>query len=143
MIDEVNEDEPTPIWYNKAGTIVFEPFRPQLATVFGTQCALILIRCQACGTEFQVADDNLRSYRRTWNLKDAFAHGTWDYGDAPETADCCPVGYSMTTEPVRLLEFWEREIGKDWVKQELPPFVVPDWCKSVAIKNGRPEDENE
>jgi hypothetical protein len=53
------------------------------------------------------------------------------YGDPPNVG-CCAVGASMSSIPVRVLEFWRRQdlLASAWERvPQLEIDVVPDWAK--------------
>jgi|WetSurMetagenome_2_1015567.scaffolds.fasta_scaffold918390_1 hypothetical protein len=98
-----------PLWFDECAVPRFLPFEPSLlSNIYVSQAVLLEIRCQACGHPFLVAlswrDFDLRSARATGEpLLDSLA-----YGDPPNIG-CCSSGPSMTSESVRIVEYWVRK----------------------------------
>ena len=113
-----------PSWWDDNGTPRYGEFRPALApNVYAKEVAFVLIACQACGTEFRVT--------HTWAPWTPTERGKWTkplterfphlyYGDPPN-AGCCHVGQTMSSDPIRVLEFWSRD-SNEWVRR--PEFEI-------------------
>jgi hypothetical protein len=102
-----------PIWFDEYAVPRYCAFAPdQTANIYAKEACLYEIACQSCGRRFIVCD--------TWSTVDEAlrgiprlseqirAHDELSYGDPPNV-ECCPAGPTMTSEPVRVLEFWRRE----------------------------------
>ena len=104
-----------PEWWDDNGVPRYGAFHPDLApNPYANEVVLYLIGCQACGTLFKVS--------RTW---DKFSADQKEppslmipdlyYGDPPNSG-CCNVGPTMSSESLKVLEFWARE-GGSWVRK--------------------------
>lgn len=111
-----------PQWFDEHAVPRFIPFAPgECANIYADQVLLVEIRCQACRTPFRVAfSESLASLlvkRITApRLFDAVAHGGPHYGDPPNVA-CCAAGPTMNSEPIRVIEAWERPDPFEWVRR--------------------------
>jgi len=130
---EILEVMGAPKWWNEHGSPRYVDFAPnESANIYAVEVVLALITCQSCGHEFHVCFSqgqyemmesarSLASY-----IKDHDLH----YGDPPN-ADCCLAGPTMNSVPMRVLEFWSRELGntKDgWTRHpEFELDIQPDW----------------
>ncbi len=118
-----------PLWHDWHGVPRYEPYRPGMQNIYAKYEALMEIRCQTCGTAFLVGS--------CANSFDVFPceHGSsivkakmptlqdsgfvW-YGDAPWHDDerdgggCS--GTTMTTDWVRIVEFWEDQGPAGWTR---------------------------
>jgi hypothetical protein len=110
-----------PLWWDEHGVPRYVPFAPdEVANIYARECALVLIACQACAEEFQVAFshspmDDVRAImeqRTPRTLADSVRDGSLHYGDPPN-AGCCPAGPTMNCDDIRVLEFWQRD-RFDW-----------------------------
>ena len=119
----------TPQWFDEHAVPRYIPFAPrEVANIYADQVLLVEIRCQGCRTRFKVAFSEslafLLAERITAaeeidalpRLFDAVAHGGPHYGDPPNVA-CCPSGPTMNSEPIRVLEAWERPDPFEWVRR--------------------------
>lgn len=142
--DRVSEE---PLWFDEHAVPRYVPFAPrETANIYADECCLVLIECQGCGVEFQVAfsQNRMDCYREArWGLligdkvsdpdeealKEAMeeaklashaAKGTLHYGDPPNIG-CCAAGATMNSVPRRVLEFWAQERGErgwpNWVRK--------------------------
>lgn len=116
-----------PLWWDEVGCPRYCPFHPSVANdIYAQEALLLLIKCQACGYEFRVCmawDDRawvliVKGHEAlpldTPNLRSRVQTRQLSYGDPPNTG-CCPAGATMTSEPVRVLEFWERK-DLEWTR---------------------------
>jgi hypothetical protein len=93
-----------PSWWDEFAVPRYGPFTPEsLADIYARECALVLIRCQACSREFRVAMSV--SHQPTGFLANEILQGVVFYGDPPNV-DCCVAGPTMSSIPVRVLEYW-------------------------------------
>lgn len=111
-----------PQWFDENAVPRYCAFGPdQVADIYANEVAYVLIRCQGCQHPFKVAfsrssmDDAIEHARgnktpRTLEMrvKDKSIH----YGDPPNIR-CCPSGPTMNSDPIQVLEFWERK-HMDW-----------------------------
>lgn len=133
-----------PRWWDEAGVPRYSRFHPtQTANIYAQECCLLLITCQGCGTEFQVAlsqshmgqyqdaelslradricepsSEQLDQAMQEAKLSHATRLGLIHYGDPPNVG-CCPAGATMNSIPVRVMEFWVLEAGRWERKTEL------------------------
>ena len=130
--DKIKEE---PQWFDEQAVPRYCKFAPnQLSDIYSDECALVLIACQACQTEFKVAfsrcklDDirfkmmypNVEPPTIAKKIKDKSIH----YGDPPNI-DCCPAGATMNCDDLKVLEYWVRD-GFEWVrKPELEVVLSP------------------
>ena len=129
-----------PIWFDEAAVPRYCPFTPEeTANIYAKECALVEIACQDCGTRFLVAfsyhpmDDMLKEERfRGGTLADSVREGRIHYGDPPNVL-CCLAGPTMNSEPIRVVEFWQRggENRFDWervpdLERAIMPVLVQD-----------------
>lgn len=102
-------DEP-PSWFDENAVPRFVQFEPiRLANIYARECMLLLIRCQSCRTEFQVAMSGGGALQN--EIRDNEIH----FGDPPNTG-CCDVGASMNSVPLRVLEYWRQPDVFSWVR---------------------------
>ena len=99
-----------PLWWDEAGVPRYEPFHPVLCNnIYAGQAALLEIACQQCGRAFLVActDDwpsGPRLYRAIRRHSIAYGH--------PPHDPACPAGNRMTSDTVRVVQFWWWKGGK-------------------------------
>jgi hypothetical protein len=116
--DILSRTSEKPEWWDDNGVPRYGAFHPDLApNPYANEVVLYLIGCQACGTLFKVS--------RTWDkysidpvtgrappslmIQDLY------YGDPPNSG-CCNAGPTMSSESLKVLEFWARE-GGSWVRK--------------------------
>lgn len=104
-----------PRWFDEHAVPRFGEFSPKnIANIYAHECALVLIACQACGQRFQVAfswHPWVSGVERT-----ALSERITDlhFGDPPNM-ECCPAGPTMSSDALRVLEFWVHDGG--WHRQ--------------------------
>lgn len=107
-----------PRWFDEHAVPRFCEFTPQeTANIYADECCLLLIGCQGCATEFPVcisrtAYQTLESAR---SLGSFVRSDDLFYGDPPNTG-CCPAGPTMSSLPLRVLEFWKRDRRHQWLR---------------------------
>lgn len=112
-----------PTWWDEYGVPRYGPFAPtETANIYANQCALVEISCQSCGyifpccfswahgEAFITADDS--EFTITTPLKERIDR--LYYGDPPNI-ECCPAGPTMSSDTLRIIEFWEL-INWVWVR---------------------------
>lgn len=115
-----------PRWWDEVCAPRYLRFRPEDCNdIYAEEAMLIEIRCQACGRTFLVAE--------TWNafgdanghprLSALVEHGHADWGDPPRH-DC--VGDTMSSESIRVVEFWKRVLF-DWMRMSELERPTPSW----------------
>jgi len=112
-----------PEWWDENAVPRFCPFRPEhVANIYAREVALVEIACQNCGRRFDVAfswhswagvikDPPERISKRIERRCGI------EYGDPPN-ARCCPAGPTMTSDTIRVLQFWRRDGGCDWQRDK-------------------------
>lgn len=125
---EMAERKP-PLWFDEEGVPRWVPFHPDLMNnIYADEAILFELECQSCGRWYCVA----LSYYRLEHIytggpeRPSFSEQLKDpewlpyWGDAPcfqgcdgEMVQCA--GSTMTSETLRILEFWKHENG-DWKK---------------------------
>lgn len=117
-IDILSRITEPPTWFDELAVPRFGAFAPAaLADIYADECALMEIRCQACGQSFQVAmSTGSHEYAFGKPRLSADVSGL-HYGDPPNM-QCCAPGPTMSSEPIRVLEFWTRD-AFDWIRQPL------------------------
>ena len=109
-----------PTWWDENAVPRYGEFdHTKMADIYARTRALIRISCQNCGHQFDVA--------RSWSydspkVKDApFLH----YGDPPNI-QCCSSGPTMSSNSLRVLQLWQREVGHRWVRVPEMEVVMTD-----------------
>jgi hypothetical protein len=119
-----------PIWWDEYAVPRYVPFAPGLqADIYAQEVALLEIACQACGELFQVA----MSWSFVAMVHDLVAPrlaatiqaGQLGYGDPPNNG-CCGAGASMTSNALRVLEYWARPDMFDWIRDPALEIALED-----------------
>ena len=116
ILDRIPEP---PKWFDERAVPRYCEFSPRkIANIYSRETALVLIKCQGCGTEFQVAfsEANLtwdlwdtKTQEKVRNISDLIKDGRLHYGDPPNI-DCCAGGATMNSIPIKVLEYWYQPI---------------------------------
>ena len=113
-----NRIDKEPRWWDEAAVPRYCRFEPEKShNIYATQCALLRIACQNCGTTFLVCMSESYAFFGH-SLSNAILRGTIHYGDPPNTG-CCAAGPTMNCDDLDVLQFWVKDI-KGW--QRLPEF---------------------
>ena len=106
-----------PRWWDEFGVPRYVEFAPsEVADIYATEAALLLIRCQNCRTPFRVANSWAWNLQETPRLSDTSVDGLPNVGwGDPPNAGCCPAGPTMSSDPVKVLQFWKRE-QLEWMR---------------------------
>lgn len=123
ILDRIPEP---PTWFDEYAVPRFCTFAPdRIADIYATETALVEIACQDCKHAFLVAfsmgrmETVLHPDRPT--LAGRIRERTLHYGDPPNI-QCCPAGPTMNSDPIRVVEFWQRD-SFDWERK--PELEVP------------------
>jgi hypothetical protein len=136
MRDEMNncyEDilqltEREPIWFDEYAVPRFCEFSPKaIANIYADECALVLIQCQECHTEFQVAFSeskvNIHKLliqkalgRKMGTLAESIRSHAIHYGDPPNIG-CCGAGATMNCDDIKVLQYFRRS-RFDWKRDK-------------------------
>jgi len=122
-----------PRWFDEHAVPRYCEFSPKAcANIYAEEVMLLLIACQSCGRRFEVCMST--GMRRTnpanavWSIARS---GTIHYGDPPNVR-CCPAGPTMNSEPIAVLQFWQRGGGTafEWrrvaeLERTLPAAEAP------------------
>lgn len=132
--DIVSRISEPPTWWDHNGVPRYGDFHPDLSPdIYADECVLFLIRCQNCQREFNVElsrsehdlgwkGDPLESLEEC--IPEIF------YGDPPNVG-CCPSGPTMTSESIRILQFWKRE-RFDWIRMKEHEVDLADLEATLA-----------
>ena len=108
-----------PLWWDEAGCPRYAPFKPELCNnIYAVEVALVEIACQFCDRRFLVAftSTGLQAFENDdRTLADEIRAGILGYGDPPMHKECS-FGYTMTSEAVRVIEYWHQEKFR-WVRK--------------------------
>lgn len=134
-----------PLWFDESGVPRYEPFHPELsANIYADEVALVEIACQACEQTFHVAISSTLSERLMRqvtqaldglpaSLAERIADKSLGYGDPPNVG-CCPAGPTMSSDTIRVLEYWHfpNGLGGGWAREASAEvaFDPPEkWCE--------------
>lgn len=102
ILDKIPE---SPIWFDSNGTPRYNHFHPKdVPCIYADEAALILIGCQACGQEFKVS-----LHHEMYDDKNLSEQIPYLYYGDPPNVECCSIGPTMSSDSVRVLEFWIKE----------------------------------
>ena len=119
-----------PTWWDENAAPRYVPFAPGYqADIYAQEVALLEIACQCCGERFLVAQS--WSYVATLMTPDAprlaesIRSGQAGYGDPPNNG-CCGTGASMTSNALRVVEYWARPDPFTWVRDPVLEIALED-----------------
>ena len=139
-----------PIWYynQKAAIPRYLPFHPEWCGVYDEVAALTVIRCQCCHREFFASVSYSQMDRCQRNAEGKFQFediilptaddpGWFDvWGDPPRHGKMglgsCAAGDTMTSEMVRIAEFWVREQVNGFPEWKRKPEYEFDYTKLLG-----------
>ena len=103
-----------PSFFQSAGVPRWGAFRPQDSTgVYARECAIAEIACQACDTRFHVLFERGSGEPE---IAERIGRSQLAYRDPPNVG-CCASGPTMTSETLRVIEYWRREPYPDgWTR---------------------------
>lgn len=120
ILDSVKEE---PYWWDENGVPRFVEFKPEhMANIYANKVKLVRICCQHCKREYDVCMSLSRldsPHRFDANI----------YGDPPNIG-CCPGGPSSSSISIKILQYWEFDTGKNWIKKiskEIDLKCDADW----------------
>ena len=114
-----------PKWYDEHAVPRYCECAPnKVANIYVDEAALVLIKCQACSTPFEVVFS--RGREGGWNvtsmLYEQIEKKGLEYLDPPNIG-CCASGPTMTSDSVRVLQYWSRLNGAlEWKRD--PRFEI-------------------
>ena len=126
--DDIHSRIADPIrWWDDNGVPRYCDFSPEKCGVYDDVVALVEVGCQACMKRFRVAvtfdGESRRQVGEQYALPTIGNIGSFAYRDPPSHfhgTDGC-VGNTMTSESIRVLEFWQRD-QQDWIRH--PEFEI-------------------
>lgn len=104
-----------PAWFDENAVPRYCEFEPgRIANIYADECALVKIKCQVCATPFKVVFsrsrydllDIVRGKDRPM-LYELIESKELFYGDPPNIG-CCAAGPTMTSDTIRVIEYWSR-----------------------------------
>lgn len=114
---DITEKLGTPLWWDDYGVPRYCDFEPMaVADIYAKEAALVVVACQNCQRQFPVAitSSAMEMVRGGSTVRDVIESGTTGWGDPPNIG-CCASGPTMTSDDVKVLEFWEvDEKSRDW-----------------------------
>lgn len=109
-----------PRWFDEAGVPRYCEFaHDQTNFIYADTAVLLEIACQSCGRRFKVCLSEW--YLSRSSLAEAVQNRSIHYGDPPNVG-CCPAGPTMSSDSLRVLEFWM--IGKDHRWMRVPELEI-------------------
>lgn len=112
------------LWYDDIGVPRYDRFHPEMApNIYACWVIYYEIACQGCGKRFKVSeclgryDLSRKEIRRKPTVQEILS---LHYGDPPRHASgehrCS--GETMNCDDIRVLEFWEKDKGFEWVRDK-------------------------
>lgn len=129
--DIIEAFDSSPKWFDEHGVPRNVPFHPQeVADVYAREVALVRVRCQGCGTVFLVAVSWAVADGMDGIAKLSKEPKGIEYGDPPNVG-CCSTGPTMTSVPIRIVQFWQRR--RDGWRRDATKEVdcEPEWVKDA------------
>ena len=112
--DLINKD---PVWFDENAVPRYCEFGPKhVANIYADECVLLRIECQACGHEFGSGEmvSEAMGGHASLALSMRIVRKGIGYGDPPR--GCCDVGATMTSESVKVLQYWHR-VNHEWKRE--------------------------
>ena len=116
-----------PRWWDENAVPRYCDFAPgEVANIYAEECALVRIACQACGKTFDVciSSEPMWKIGAALTLAESIEVNALSYGDPPNT-QCCPAGPTMSSDTVRVLQYWRRT-ALDWTRDQSFEVDVSD-----------------
>ena len=132
--DDITLKLGTPLWWDEVGCPRYEQFEPQMCNnIYADEAVLLLIACQNCRHEMQVAM-SLSMFERIQHgvkemlpeLHERIMRGGLHYGDPPCSE--CASGPTMNCDDLKILEYWYRNQGTrhEWTRNSKFEVELPD-----------------
>lgn len=112
IIDKLGE----PSWFDENAVPRYCEFHPSKLDIYAREAALVLIKCQSCDKEFNVAF-SMSTHQLVigeLSIQNSIVNEMLEYGDPP-SLNCCAAGPTMTAITHKVLEYWERP-DHNWVR---------------------------
>jgi hypothetical protein len=104
--------ERKPSFFQTGGVPRWGAFEPGVSTdIYARDCAIAEIACQSCDMRFHVLMESTSRDKHT--VAEDIRGGVLAYRDPPNVG-CCASGPSMTSETIRVIEYWERQETFQW-----------------------------
>lgn len=127
IVDRISDD--SNLWWDENGVPRYGEFSPRLvANIYASEVALLKIACQNCSQQFLVAISILTLIEGD-SLIAKIRDRTLEYGDPPNVS-CCPAGPTMSSIPLKVIQFWKYDSDKlEMVRlPEHEVDVIPKWA---------------
>lgn len=119
-----------PTFFEMGGVPRWGEFTPrESADPYAQEVALVEISCQLCDTRFNVLFEH-RSHHQGPSIAETIDKGELRYRDPPNVG-CCDSGATMSSETVRVVEYWTRDGGEFHTEWQRHP------AKEVAFRRIR------
>lgn len=114
--DIISRIDSPPLWWDECGVPRFDTFHPRmLADIYAHEAALCEVACQSCGCRYMVAFSQ-GSFGHLRSLADCIRDNAMAWGDPPNTP-CCAAGATMTSDFVRVVQYWHRGGIREWERE--------------------------
>jgi len=120
---DIRERLGEPLWWDEFAVPRYCEFRPsEAANIYAWECCLLEIACQNCGKRFLVCM-SWSSWaeimgKPTPMLAERIRSSVLGYGDPPN-AGCCSAGPTMSSDVLRVVEYWARVDFGGWKRNRL------------------------
>ena len=139
LYNDLREKLGEPQWHDEQGVPRYCAYQPSCGGIYDHWSALLEIDCQACGQLFLVSDsystlDLIRQKAGATELRQepvlptTSDAGWFSFGDAPWHGEEQCSGTTMSTEVLRVVEFWTRDGGPhkmEWRRRPEYEFAYP------------------
>jgi hypothetical protein len=116
-------------WYDENGTPRYDKFHPHdLPNIYAHEGVLIEIACQACGKRFLIGLGSW-GFMGIRSIADQLNDHAMAYGDPPIHWENCAAGNTMTSDFVRVVEYWFKNSGYDWEQMPELEITLNGWNK--------------
>lgn len=104
-----------PKWFDENAVPRYCEFEPnKVAGIYAAEVVLAVIACQTCQRRFNVAFSMSRfNFYGGESLADRVGRRQLHYGDPPNV-QCCASGPTMTSDMLRVLQFWNKKDNLEW-----------------------------
>lgn len=107
-----------PYWWDEHAVPRYCEFHPdKCANIYADEAVLLLIGCQNCRYQFPVSMTTSKFvYRDGEVINRLFSNhlDTLYFGDPPNYEECCGAGATMTSDTLKVIEFWTRDNNAHW-----------------------------
>jgi hypothetical protein len=124
-----------PSWYDSNGTPRYGGFNPDACpNIYASEVALVEIACQNCKKRFlvEVHSDQYANAVFWGSVKGRITRGSIGYGDPPRHGDKCLAGDTMTSDALRVVEFWEKNARDEWARNSELEIALPRMAETFG-----------